>query len=208
MESDDRNAVNKALAFVGVLGLIVVGLYLLLDKPCPPPLPQWQQTQQVGSPTPISDEHPSLEEEIAAAIAANILPGAVGSPSQDLRAEFTSPFNRTKREVKKERVANGTYNCDGCGFDPAVAGFGQIDEHHDISVKRIFDEGLPHELIYDKRNLDLACRRLDADGHECGCHWTICHRVDGKSNWSTSNQNARADLAKARAKLKPSRPAD
>ena len=59
MESEDRNAVNKSLAIVGVLGLIVGGLYILLDKPCPPPLPQWQQTQQVGSPTPLeeSDHH-------------------------------------------------------------------------------------------------------------------------------------------------------
>ena len=142
---------------------------------------------------PVGD-HQTLAEELREHFPA-AAPGAMGASAGELRKQWDSKFDATKRRLRRDREAAGAWACDGCGFRPGIDGDGQLDWHHVISVNRIADEGLPVELIWDPKNLVLACRREGWDGRECGCHWTVGHRDAGKSNWSLSNRNVRNDLA-------------
>jgi len=153
---------------------------------------------------PADSGHADIRGEIEAAFgeAAPVKAGATGGAATNLRAQWETEYRRATAKINKDRKLAGTWECDGCRFRPVLDGPGQLDHHHLVSVSRIATEQLPVELIWDPRNLVLACRRDGPDGHECGCHWAICHRVAGKSNWSTANKNSKNDLA-ARQKLHP-----
>ncbi|CAB4144827.1 hypothetical protein UFOVP466_71 [uncultured Caudovirales phage] len=137
--------------------------------------------------------HADIREELDAAF--GIPDGSVGATALELREQWASNFARTKAVMDRERKRLGTWQCEGCKYRPGVDGPGQLDHHHLVSVERIAREQLPVELIWDEVNLAIACRRKGSDGREFGCHWVICHRVAGKSNWATSNTYARDDLA-------------
>jgi len=129
---------------------------------------------------------PTIEDELLAA-----MPMTRGSGALDLRHEYLSKFEATRRAIKKKR--GKSFCCEGCGLKDV-----QLDTHHVISIERIFTEGFPHELIYAESNLVVACRHNGPSGHEAGCHFHICHTVGSHSSWSISDPHAREDLAKHR----------
>ena len=161
----------------------------------PTPIPE----QTSDSPTLIEDEpdHPSIEAEIAAET--RMPAGVVGSPVQDLRAEYASDYRRGQKIKHAE-----CDHCEGCGITEAEAKEqgGQLNDHHKKSVKRIFQEGLPTSLIGDPKNLIRLCRN-------CGdeCHFRIGHDPDGpdgplKPTWSESNPNVERDAKRNLMKVK------
>ncbi len=119
------------------------------------------------------------------------MPGVRG-PAGDMRVEYQKRFERTKRRLRREREANGTFCCEGCWRHDC-----QLDFHHVISILEIVQRELPVELIWDATNLALACRRTEG-GREVGCHLVIAHDPDGtgklKPKWTVSNPFARRDL--------------
>ncbi len=138
----------------------------------PMPVPE-----QVGE-SPTLADHPSIEDEIADAT--RMPAGVVGSPVQDLRAEYASKYHRAHL-IKVAEVGH----CEGCGVPKVVleADGHHLETHHEISVKRIFDEGLDHSLIYDPANFCVFCR--------------TCHHDFGHPNgWGNSNPNVRRDAAR------------
>lgn len=134
-----------------------------------------------------TDDHPSIEQEIASATA-----GMVGSPVQDLRAEYASAYRRVR--AKKLDVVS---HCEGCGIsaEELAQDGGELQTHHVTSVEEIFHKHLDPELISDPDNLIVLCRNGG-----CECHFHLGHDPDGPSgpaspSWSKSNPNVRRDCA-------------
>ena len=129
---------------------------------------------------------PTIEDELLAA-----MPMTRGSDALDLRHEYLSKFEATRRAIKKKR--GKSFCCEGCGLQSV-----ELDFHHCIPILEIVTKGLDHSLIWDEHNLVVACRHNGPNGHEAGCHFHICHTVGSHSSWSISDPQAREDLAKHR----------
>lgn len=139
-----------------------------------------------------SHNPPTLGDELVNALQYDM---RVSTGATDLRAQYQSKFDTTRAHIKKERLADGNWVCEGCGRTEAKVGL--FNMHHVISVLRIFSEGLDETLVYDKSNMVIVCR---------DCHFRVCHDPDGPSgplspNWQQSNPNCRRDLAKAKKTL-------
>lgn len=155
----------------------------------PMPVPE-----QIGEGPTLAD-HPSIEEEIADAT--RMPAGVYGSPAQDLRAEWMTAYHRGQKIKHAE-----CDHCEACGIteEKAKEQGGELNDHHVVSVKRIFTEGLDPALIGDPKNLIRLCRNCGGE-----CHFRIGHDPDGpndprKPTWSESNPNVRRDAAKRLSK--------
>ena len=136
----------------------------------------------------------SIEDELAAVL-------GMGSPVQDLRAEYASAYHRAHLEAIRE-----VGRCEGCGItsEELKQHGGELNTHHEISVERIFQEKLNPGLIGDRKNLIVLCRN---GGDEC--HFLIGHDDDGPAgrgpSWARSNRHVRRDASEHLARKKHAR---
>lgn len=167
------------LVFAGFLILVAIGVVRSRPEP--------------GPAVPIPDSHPTILMELECFTPVELEPGKVGSGAQDLRHEYASKYNASRRAKLKSQPS-----CEACGLDKEQLARKEahLETHHVISVQRIYDENLNESLIWDPDNLIVLCRGGTCDED----HFRLGHDPDGPKGpktpaWAVSNPNVRQDAA-------------